>query len=930
MLRRRISHYELLERIGRDGPTEIYKGRDLKLGRDVAVKVLRGDARGRPGALERFEREARISSLVTHPHVCAVHDSGDEDGHAYLVCELLEGCAVDELMGGAPLPPERLLDIAGQLADALVAAHRRGVVHGGVKPSNVFVTTDGHVKLLELGAVVAARPPRREKETPSADTSEAIPPPAVITEHFHPYLAPEQVSGAPPDERSDIFAVGALMYEMAAGQPPFSGSSLAEVMQAIGRAAPAPIRDANRTLPESIERIIARAMAKDPADRYGSASELFEDIKRARRTIETPSGITREPVRPRRRVVPAIAAGSLAVLAILAAAAYFWQRDTVAAPRSTVLVGHLANGTADPAFDGTLREALIVYLGQSPYLDVVSNERIESVLRQMGRDPSMRMTHDVAVEACQRLGLQAAIEGSVSAVGRSTVIALVATDCATGDTVAREQVEVQRKEDVLGALGSITASIRSALGESTGSLATHNVPIEDATTPSLDALKAYTEAAAHRAAGAELDAVPLLERAIAIDPGFALAHATLSALYGSLGETGRAEEFARRAYEHRERVSERERLFIVHQYHDRVTGDLLNARETLEVWKRTYPLDYRPVNALAVLLNRLGQYDAAAVEAEEARRRNPDHAFPYSNLAYAHRGAGRYDEARRVAEGALARNLETLPMRRLLYQIAEIQGDQQLAAQQLEWAAMRRRGFDFTGARAQVAAYRGRVQEARALYAEAITDAREQGFAQVADGYAAQAALMEALYGFRRQAATLARPLVRESTAPEAQLRAAAALALAGGGPDVERLLAQVRSRRPEDTLLHAAYVAPVEAAVHLSAGRHQAAIEALRGASPYESGIVAALVPAYLRAQARLQAGEAAEAADDFTSILERRGADPFSPILPLSRIGLARALQQSGRTAGASEALAALRAEWTSADPDVLALLDSSRLSR
>ncbi|HSJ96813.1 MAG TPA: protein kinase, partial [Myxococcota bacterium] len=744
-----------------------------------------------------------MASLVTHPHVCAVHDSGDEAGQAFLVCELLEGRALDELMDGAPLPAERVLDIAVQLTDALVASHRRGVVHGGVKPSNVFVTTDGHVKLLELGAVAAARPSAGPADSPSADTSASWPAPADATEHFHPYLSPEQVEGRPPDERSDIFATGALIYEMAAGAAPFAGATVPDVMAAIARAAPTPLRVANPTLPDVIDPIVARAMAREPEQRYASAAELYDDLRRIRRRLETPSGITRAGAPRVRPAAAGAIAAAVIVLAAVAAVAFWWTRDAAsAAPRSTVLVGHLANGTADPDFDGTLREALAVYLGQSPYLDVVPDERLDATLRRMGREPGTRMTHDVAVDACQRLNLQAMIEGSVSAVGRATVIALVATDCSTGDTIAREQVEVQRKEDVLGALGEITASVRAALGESTGSLASHNVPIEDATTPSLDALKAYTEAAAQRAAGAELEAIPLLERAIAIDPGFALAYATLSTLYGGLGETGRAEELARLAYEHRERVSERERLFIVYQYHDRVTGDQLAAREALEVWKRTYPRDYRPANALALLLNRTGQYEAAAAEAEEARRRNPEHAFPYSNLAHAHRGAGRYADARRVAEEALARNLETLPMRRLLYQVAEIEGDAALAAQQLAWARSRRREFDFTGARAQVAAFRGRIQDARALYAEAIAGAREDGFAQIADGYAAQAALMEALYGFRAEAIALGRPVVRESTAPEAQLRAAAALALAGAGRDVEALLGRLRAERPEDTLL--------------------------------------------------------------------------------------------------------------------------------
>jgi eukaryotic-like serine/threonine-protein kinase len=930
----RISHYELLERIGRDGPAEIYRARDLKLDRGVAVKILRADVRDQAGAVERFTREARIASLVTHPHVCAVHDSGDEDGRAFLVCELLEGQALDELMAGAALPAGRTFDIGIQLADALGAAHRRGVVHGGVKPSNVFVTIDGHVKLLELGAVAAAahqeaRPP----DSPSADTTNPLSSaPGDAAEFFHPYLSPEQVAGRGPDERSDIFATGALLYHMATGRAPFTAATPAETARAIASADPPAPRTVNPAVPEALEPIIARALAKDPAARYLSAGDLLTDPRRVRRATDLPSGVQRATRRDRRAPRALTAVAVLAILAAVATAAWWAARPPAPGEvaRSRVLVGHLANGTADPDFDGTLREALTVHLGQSPYLELVPDDRVRAQLRMMGLDEDRRMTHDVAAEVCQRLGLQAMIEGSVSAVGRSTVIALVATDCVIDATIAREQIEVERKEDVLWALREITTTMRTALGESGASLEIHNVPIEDATTPSFDALKAYTEAVARRAEGREFDAIPLLERAIEIDPKFALAHTTLSSLYGGLGETGRSAELARLAYEHRDRVSERERLFIAYQYHDRVTGDSLQARDTLEVWKRTYPRDYRPANALAVLLIRFGQFEAAASEAREAMRRNPDHAFPYSNLAYALRGAGRYAEAGAAASDGLARGLETLPMHRLLYQLAEIEGNEAAARSELAWAAAHRREFDFTGARAQVAAYRGRLDEARTLYREVIVAARREGFPEVADAYGAQAALTEALFGFRTEALALARPIARGSPSHEAQLRAATALALAGAAGDAGPIVRRLAAARPDDTLMQAGYVVPADAAIHLAGGRADTALEVLRRAAPYEFGIVAALMPAYLRGEAHLRLGAFQDAAREFTAVLEHRGADPFSPVLPMARLRLARALEESGDTARARDVLEALRAEWTGADAAVLRLLEAAPAAR
>jgi len=916
----RISHYEVLERIGRDGPTEIYRARDLRLERNVALKLLGRDEASRPDALARFRREARIASLVTHPHICTIHDSGEVDDQAFLVLELLEGRALDEAIAAdGALPPERAIEIALQIADALAAAHRRGIVHANLKPSNVFITHDGHAKLLELGAAGAMSSAGTRPE-PASHTTAITPVPAIppdyAREFFHPYLSPEQVRGEPADARSDVFAMGALLYHMATGTPPFSGSSVAEIAVDISSREPVPPRRVRSSIPASLDAIVMRALDKTPERRYQRAADLADDLRHARRAIED----RRRSVSMWRQPRYGIAAAGILALALVGSAGWWWtNRDTASVERSAILLGDIANGTADPDFDGTLREAISVYLAQSPYLDLVSEERMHAALQLMGRKPDDRLTHELAAELCQRLGSQAMLEGSVAAVGRTTVVALAATDCHNDTTIAKAAVEVDRKEDVLRALGRLTSDVRRSLGESVASLARNNTPIEEATTPSLEALKAYTEAVARRANGQEVKAVELLERAIAIDPQFALAHTTLSSIYGGFGETGRAEEYARLAYEHRARVSERERLFITYQYHDRVTGDQLKTREALEVWKRTYPKDYRPSNALALLHIRLGNYAEGIAEAQDAMQRNPAHAFPRSNLAHALRGAGRYAESRAVAEKALAENLETTPMRRLLYQLGELLGDQELARRQIDWAANHPRSFDISGARGQVALFHGRVNEGRKLFAETMTAATERGFPQVASGYAAQQAFAEVLYGYGRKPLDDARTIVRSATAFEPQLRAAAALALGGEPQEADALVRRLRGVRPEDSLLQNAYLPVVEAAALLARARPDAAVDVLRRASPYENGIVAALLPVYMRGVARLRAGEYAEAATEFESLLGHRGADPFSPVLPLAQLGLARARVQQGQIAQGRAAYDALLATWAGADADL-----------
>ena len=537
----------------------------------------------------------------------------------------------------------------------------------------------------------------------------------------------------------------------------------------------------------------------------------------------------------------------------------------------------------------------------------------------MGRSAGTPLTHAVAAELCQRLGVQAMLEGSVSAVGQLTVIALVASDCENGTTIARQQAEVQRKEDVLKVVGQLTASVRRALGEPRTTLATHNVPIQDATTPSIDALKAYTEAAAKRAAGHEMDAIRSLEEAIAADPDFALAYTTLSSAYGGLGESGRSEQYARLAYEKRERVSERERLFITYQYHDRVTGDQVKTREALEVWSRTYPRDYRAPNALAVLLNRVGDFQAAAAQAEEAMRRDPAHAFPYSNLAHARRGQGRFADARAVGEKAISEKLETVPLRRLLYQVSLLLGDPAAAQRHVEWAASHQRGFDLTGARAQAAAMHGRLKEARNLFAETVAGAEGQRFPQVASGYAAWEALTEALLGDRERAIAASRKVVRTSTAPEPALRAALALALAGQAHDAQAVVRKLGAVRPDDTFLHGAYVPAASAAIALANSHPAEALEALRPAAPYQFGFIAALAPTYLEGLAYSQAGAHNEAARVFKLVVDRRGTDPFSPFIPMAQLGLARSLAASGDAEGSRRAYAQLKEWWASADADL-----------
>jgi tetratricopeptide (TPR) repeat protein len=545
----------------------------------------------------------------------------------------------------------------------------------------------------------------------------------------------------------------------------------------------------------------------------------------------------------------------------------------------------------------------------------------------MGRSAEERLTRDTAIEACRRQGTAVAVGGSIDRIGRTYVITLEATNCGTGETISREQQEVESKERVLRTLGRMAAAVRIALGESLASIQRFDVPIEQVTTPSLEALRAFTLGQRQRAQGREVESIPLYVRAIELDPDFASAYMGLSTIYSNLGDADRAREYAKKAYERRGRVGERERLSLTYQYHYNVTGDQARAREALEVWRQSFPREFQPVNALALADNFTGRFERAVEEAREAVRRNPAHGFPYSNLAHAYRGLGRFDEARKTAEQAVALRVETLPTRRLLYQMAMAAGDHQAALQQLEWARGRAREFDMTGAQAQAAAWAGRVGEARQLYEKTIRLAEDANLADVGSGYLAYLAWMELAYGDSRQAAADARRVLARNASYDPRLRAALVLAVTGSAAEAEAIVSDLQRSNPEHTFINFVLAPIARAGVEMGRNRPRQAIEHLRVALPYETGQVAALAPIYLRARCYLMIHSGPEAAAEFQKVLDHRGSDPFSAFHAVARLGLARARTMTGNGAGARESYEAFLSQWSQADPDLPVLVEARR---
>jgi tetratricopeptide (TPR) repeat protein len=938
MIGETVSRYRIDAELGQGGMGIVYRAHDRELDRDVALKFLPARLAADAAVLARFEREARLASSLNHPHICIVHDIEQHEGRPFIVMELCTGETVKSRLRRGPFPLDEAVELTAQAAGALDAAHRRGIVHRDVKPANLFVSPAGQLKVLDFGLAKLAEP-----EAPAGDSLPA----ATEVELTRPgmavgtvaYMSPEQALGQPVDARSDIFSLGAVLYEMVTGERAFPGSTPGAVFDRILNREPRRPSRANPRVPPELEAVIDRLLAKSPEGRYASASELEADLDRVARLLASGAGGDSQPTPGRpapaaepRRLAAWLAGGAAALLVLAFAGYRYLTRPAALSGRDPVLLAGFDNQTGEAVFDATLQQALAVQLGQSPFLNIVADDRVRETLPLMGRGADERLTSELAREVCERLSTRAMVRGSISRLGALYVLLLEASECRSGASLAREQGQADSTEEVLETLGGIASRLRSRLGESLKSVEAFDVPVAQATTPSLEALRAYTLGLAERRRGAEVEAIPFLERALELDPGFAAAATTLSTVYGNLGEASKSIDYARLAYAQRGKVSQRERHFITYQYHDRATGDLKQAADTLDVWKRTFPNDVQPANALAIIHNRLGRYEQGAAEAHDALARIPGHPFPTSNLAHAYRGLGRYEEARRLAEDAVARGVATVPTRRLVYQLAVLRGDAAAAASVLAWAKGKPREFDIVAAQAQVEAYSGKLRRAAELYAATVALAESRRLPETGLSYVAHDALTHALYG--RQAEALA--LARRALAPGhdgrlpsdavPRVRLLTVLALVGA-PEAARLADALKLQLAESTLVNGVILPSTRAAIALERGRPSEALEALAPAAAYEAGNVAVLIPVHLRGEARLRAGDGGGALAEFETILAHRGADPFSPIVALAPLGAARSLSALGRRDEALARYESFFEAWREADADLPVLVQARR---